>query len=159
MRLRNKLLAAVAIVAAVAAYGEVRAQLNPGTAGGFQCGPVNLGCFFGRFAQGNAGNPAQTSMADPATGEWFGTPGMTNFSANGTEVERMNPSGVFPLHTSTPITTAGAGTLTAAAMVGGLIPRTGPTAGFTDTTDTAANIDALLAAGSGSNTLAVPVGI
>ena len=41
---------------------------------------------------------------------------------------------------NTSITTAGNGTLTAAAMVGGQIARTGPTAAYTDTTDTAANI-------------------
>lgn len=42
------------------------------------------------------------------------------------------------------ITTAGAGTLTAAALVAGQIVRTGPTAAFTDTTDTAAAIVAAL---------------
>lgn len=41
---------------------------------------------------------------------------------------------------STPITTVGNGTLTAAAMLGGLIIRTGPVAAYTDTTDTAAAI-------------------
>ena len=46
--------------------------------------------------------------------------------------------------TNTAITTAGAGTLTAAALVGGLITRTGPSAAYTDTTDTAANIVAAL---------------
>lgn len=38
------------------------------------------------------------------------------------------------------LATAGAGTLTAALLVAGLITRTGPTAGYTDTTDTATNI-------------------
>lgn len=41
---------------------------------------------------------------------------------------------------NTAITTAGAGTLTAAAIVGGVITRTGPTAAVNDTVDTAANI-------------------
>lgn len=41
---------------------------------------------------------------------------------------------------ATAITTVGNGTLTAAGLVGGEIVRTGPTAAFTDTTDTAANI-------------------
>lgn len=41
---------------------------------------------------------------------------------------------------NTTITTVGNGTLTAAALVGGQISRSGPTAAFTDTTDTAANI-------------------
>lgn len=44
----------------------------------------------------------------------------------------------------TPITTVGAGTLTAAAIVGGIITRTGSTAAFSDATDTAANIIAAL---------------
>lgn len=44
----------------------------------------------------------------------------------------------------TAITTVGNGTLTAAAIVGGVIARTGPTAAFTDTTDTAANIIAAI---------------
>ena len=40
----------------------------------------------------------------------------------------------------TAIATVGNGTLTAAALLGGQIARTGPTGAFTDTTDTAANI-------------------
>lgn len=40
----------------------------------------------------------------------------------------------------TTLTTVGNGTLLAAALVGNVIARTGPTAAFTDTTDTAANI-------------------
>lgn len=51
---------------------------------------------------------------------------------------------------ATAITTVGAGTLTAAALVGGVINRSGPTSAFTDTTDTAANIAAVL--GGSSNT-------
>jgi len=47
---------------------------------------------------------------------------------------------------NTPITTAGDGVLTAAALDGGLITRTGPVAAFTDTTATAAAIAALLGA-------------
>lgn len=42
------------------------------------------------------------------------------------------------------ISTAGAGTLTAAGIVGGLIMRTGPTGAYDDTTDTATAILALL---------------
>jgi hypothetical protein len=49
--------------------------------------------------------------------------------------------------TITSITTAGAGTLTAAAIVGGIIARSGPTGAFTDTTDTAA---AIIAARTGA---------
>lgn len=46
----------------------------------------------------------------------------------------------------TSITTVGAGTLTAAAIIGGGISRSGPVANFTDTTDTAANIVAAIPA-------------
>jgi hypothetical protein len=42
------------------------------------------------------------------------------------------------------ITTVGNGALTAAALLGGFITRSGPTGAFTDTTDTAANIIAAL---------------
>lgn len=45
---------------------------------------------------------------------------------------------------STTISTAGAGTLTAAGMTNGVILRSGPTGDYTDTTDTAANIIAAL---------------
>lgn len=45
----------------------------------------------------------------------------------------------------TAIATVGNGTLTAAALVGGIVTRSGPTAAYTDTTDTAANIIAALA--------------
>jgi len=41
---------------------------------------------------------------------------------------------------NTAITTVGNGTLTAAALIGGQVTRTGPTGVYTDTTDTAANI-------------------
>ncbi len=47
---------------------------------------------------------------------------------------------------NTNITTVGNGTLTAAAIVGRIITRSGPVAAFTDTTDTAANIIAALPA-------------
>ncbi len=42
---------------------------------------------------------------------------------------------------NTAITTVGAGTLTAAALLGGLITRSGPTAAYTDTTATAAQLN------------------
>lgn len=45
---------------------------------------------------------------------------------------------------TTPITTVGNGTLTAASLIGGQVLRTGPVAAFTDTTDTAVNIVAAL---------------
>jgi hypothetical protein len=51
---------------------------------------------------------------------------------------------IQPREVSTAIATVGAGTLTAAGIVGGLILRTGSTGAYTDTTDTAANIIAAL---------------
>lgn len=54
--------------------------------------------------------------------------------------------GVYPDIVNTNITTVGNGTLTAAGIVGGLITRSGSLADFTDTTDTAVNIVAALAA-------------
>lgn len=50
----------------------------------------------------------------------------------------------IPARVSTPIATVGAGTLTAAALIGGAIVRSGSTSAFTDTCDTAANIIAAL---------------
>lgn len=47
---------------------------------------------------------------------------------------------------NTAITTVGAGTLTGAAITGGVITRTGPVAAYTDTTDTAVNIVAAIGA-------------
>lgn len=52
--------------------------------------------------------------------------------------------GVSAATVNTAVTTAAGTTLTAAAITGGLITRTGPTAVFTDTTDTAAAIIAAL---------------
>jgi hypothetical protein len=51
---------------------------------------------------------------------------------------------VFP-GKNTPITTVGTGTLTAAALVGGIITRSGSIAAYTDTTDTATAIIAAMA--------------
>lgn len=52
------------------------------------------------------------------------------------------------------LTTVGAGTWTGALIANGIIRRTGPVAGYTDTTDTAVNI---LAALAGNNPLALAV--
>lgn len=49
----------------------------------------------------------------------------------------------------TALATVGAGTLSAALLVTNFITRTGPTAGYTDTTDTAANIIAALTSTNG----------
>lgn len=52
---------------------------------------------------------------------------------------------------NTAIATAGAGTLTAVALLGGLITRTGPSGAYTDTTDTAALIQAAWPGATGSS--------
>ena len=52
----------------------------------------------------------------------------------------IDPLSSPPLEANTAITTVGAGTLTAAALAGDVITRSGSTAAYTDTTDTAANI-------------------
>lgn len=52
----------------------------------------------------------------------------------------VGPLTTPPLLVSTALTTVGAGTITAAGIAGGITNRTGSTAAFTDTTDTAANI-------------------
>jgi hypothetical protein len=56
----------------------------------------------------------------------------------------VTPTDLGVVEVNTPITTVGAGTLNAATVVGGVITRSGPTAAYTDTTDTAANIIAAL---------------
>lgn len=61
------------------------------------------------------------------------------------------PSGVSATQLQTGITTVGAGTLTAAALLGGDILRSGPTSAFTDTTDTAALIQAAWVGSVGSS--------
>ena len=54
------------------------------------------------------------------------------------------------------LTTAGAGTLTGALLTSGVLRRTGPTAGFTDTTDTSTNILNALSGGFGNVANVVP---
>lgn len=56
----------------------------------------------------------------------------------------MVPLSTSPLLASTALTTVGAGTITGSGIAGGVTNRTGSTAAFTDTTDTAANIIAAL---------------
>lgn len=56
------------------------------------------------------------------------------------QIAGLSGSGVSTDIVNTPITTVGNGVLTAAAISGLLITRTGPTAAYTDTTDTAAAI-------------------
>lgn len=59
-------------------------------------------------------------------------------------------SGISAQLVPTTITTAGAGTLIAADLLGGLITRSGPSGAFTDTTDTAALIQAAWTGAVGS---------
>ena len=54
------------------------------------------------------------------------------------------------------LTTAGNGVLTAALLTTGLLRRTGPAAGYTDTTDTSTNILNALAGGQGAAANVVP---
>jgi len=56
----------------------------------------------------------------------------------------VTPTDLGVIAVSTAIVTAGAGTLTAAGIVGGVINRSGPTAAYSDTTDTGPNIIAAL---------------
>lgn len=58
--------------------------------------------------------------------------------------ELISPTDLGVIVANTAVSTVGAATLAAAAIVGGLITRTGSTSNFTDTTDTAANIIAAL---------------
>jgi hypothetical protein len=111
---------------------------------GLVAGPVGVGYPILITVAGTAANPSQTSNLDLTTGEFYPAAGIMSITAGGAEVGRANSNGLFEKHTVTNITTAGAGTLTAASMVGGVINRTGPGAGFTDTTDTASAIDTLL---------------
>jgi hypothetical protein len=61
----------------------------------------------------------------------------------------INAAGLSANPVSNGLTTVGAGTLTAALLLGGEINRSGPVADFTDTTDTGALLDAAL----GSNAI------
>lgn len=56
------------------------------------------------------------------------------------QIAALSGSGLTTDIVSTPLTTVGNGTLTATAILNGLIVRTGPVAAFTDTTATAAQI-------------------
>lgn len=64
----------------------------------------------------------------------------------GKAIVQQQASPIFSGEKSTAITTVGAGTLTAAAITGGIITRSGSVAAYTDTTDTAVAIVAALPA-------------
>lgn len=73
-------------------------------------------------------------------------PSATQFPTTTGAIAALAADTVLPPVINTAISTVGAGTLTAAGIVGGLITRTGSVAAFTDTTDTAVNIVAALTA-------------
>jgi len=111
---------------------------------------------------GDYGELLHWSSAKPANGTFGYSPGCTwrnltgaagsAFYVNvGTKtssvwVELTGPSStnLARAQINTAVSTVGAATLSAAAIVGGLISRTGSTAAFTDTTDTLANIVAAM---------------
>lgn len=69
-----------------------------------------------------------------------GAPAATLEQTTTGAVAAISGSGVTSDIINTSITTVGAGTLTAAAILGGLITRTGPVAAYSDATDSAANM-------------------
>ena len=75
-----------------------------------------------------------------------GQPAATTTQTTTAAIAALAVAGGQPTIVNTAITTVGAGTLTAASIVGRLITRTGPTTAFTDTTDTATAIIAALPA-------------
>jgi len=104
------------------------------------------------------GGTALTDTYSSAGNQWylggnvnytFNSGGTVTFSATGGQIlasatkvtaSVTSNSQIYGKLAVTPITTVGAGTLTAAAMVGGVITRSGSTATYTDTTDTATAI-------------------
>lgn len=77
-----------------------------------------------------------------------GAPAATTQQTTTGAIAALGPGGA-PL-ANTAITTVGNGALTAAALVGGIITRTGPTGAFTDTTATAAQIITALGGAAGT---------
>ena len=73
-----------------------------------------------------------------------GSPAATQEQTTTAAIAALSAEGTSATILNTNITTVGNGTLTAAGLVGGVINRSGPTAPYTDTTDTAANIVAAL---------------
>lgn len=72
------------------------------------------------------------------------TPAAIPFQTTTGAIAALASSGGAGETINTNITTVGAGTLTGAALTGGVINRTGPTAAYSDTTDTAAAIVAAI---------------
>ncbi len=75
-----------------------------------------------------------------------GGPAAENFLTTTGAIAALASSGGAGETINTAITTAGAGTLTGAAITGGVITRSGPVAAYSDTTDTAALIVAAIGA-------------
>lgn len=78
-----------------------------------------------------------TELVDLLGLEW-------NFTTTGAIAALASGGGAGQQLVNTAITTAGAGTLTGAAIAGGVITRTGPVAAYSDATDTAAAIVAVI---------------
>lgn len=75
-----------------------------------------------------------------------GSPAATTEQCTTLDIAALADAANNPATINTAISTAGAGTLTAAALVGGVITRTGPSGAFSDATDTAVAIVAALTA-------------
>jgi hypothetical protein len=88
--------------------------------------------------------PGTNQIAAPTGAEHVAVDsgGATSAYLTSAQIAGLSGNGVTTDIVSTSITTVGNGVLTAAGLLGGLILRTGPTAAFTDTTDSAANISA-----------------
>lgn len=89
------------------------------------------------------------AVTAPANGGLLINANSIGFDATVGGAKLLNTNGVLSvvipgMGAPVAITTAGAGTLTAASIVAGVIMRSGPTAAYTDTTDTATAILALL---------------
>jgi hypothetical protein len=90
----------------------------------------------------------------------IGTEGVVAQTASGSVISSVETStkalamlaAALPARVSTPIATAGAGILTAAALIGGRVVRSGAPSAFTDTIDTAAAIIAALGTEAPVNT-------
>jgi hypothetical protein len=100
--------------------------------------------------QSGSGSPNGSVTPNFAGDEYYDTAGKNFYRA----IDVTNTSWVLYTNAggdagsgfikNTAISTVGAGTLTAAALAGGVITRSGSTAAYTDTTDTAANIIAAM---------------
>lgn len=86
-----------------------------------------------------------------------GHPAATTFPTTTAAVAALAAETVLPPIINTAISTVGAGTLTAAGLVGGIITRTGPVAAYSDATATALQIVAALTAYVASESMIVRI--